>query len=197
MILRTRAALKRVVDSFSLPRWSEVLVSTSKFKPVAGNLLEFSFICVRFKVSIFLVSTEASHELNKKICLYNGDMTSLQIGAVVNAANSSLLGGGGIDGAIHSAAGPNLLKECVTLGGCETGFTKLTKGHKLPAEYILHTVGPIGEHPGLLSSCYISSLNLAKEHSIRSIAFCCISTGIFGYPNAKAAKVALQTVREW
>eukprot|EP01041_Mallomonas_annulata_P007075 gene7075-14389_t len=139
----------------------------------------------------------SNFDINNKICLWQGDITSLKIGAVVNAANTSLLGGGGIDGAIHAAAGAGLYKECMALGGCESGSAKLTKGHGLPAEYILHAVGPMGENPEKLSSCYKTCLNLAKENKIRSLAFCCISTGIYGYPNARAAHVALQTVRQW
>ncbi len=137
-----------------------------------------------------------------RIEVVEGDITTRRVDAIVNAANTTLLGGGGVDGAIHRAAGPDLLAECRALGGCATGQAKITKGYRLPARWVIHTVGPVwrgGEHheDELLARCYRSSFALAEEHHVRTIAFPCISTGVYGFPMDRAARIAIRETQSF
>jgi O-acetyl-ADP-ribose deacetylase len=136
-----------------------------------------------------------------KIEIQQGDITKLKVDAIVNAANTSLLGGGGVDGAIHRAAGPRLLAECRTLGGCPTGEARITAGYNLPAKHVIHTVGPVysgrPRDARLLTSCYRNSLQLAADHGLRSIAFPAISCGVYGYPIQEACRIAVNTCTEF
>ena len=128
-----------------------------------------------------------------KFYVFDGPVTALETDAIVNAANEGCMGGGGVDGAIHSAAGPLLMRECATFHGCHTGHTRITKGYALPARTVLHTVGPMGERPQELASCYKTCVDLGRRYGLRSIGFCCVSTGIFGYPLRNATLMALKT----
>uniref|UniRef100_A0A6G1RUX2 MACRO domain containing 2 n=1 Tax=Hypotaenidia okinawae TaxID=2861861 RepID=A0A6G1RUX2_9GRUI len=183
---RRKEYLREYVALKNIPTWMEDLKSKSDSDGENAN-----------------EDPQGKKSLSEKVSLYRGDITLLEVDAIVNAANSSLLGGGGVDGCIHRAAGPNLVAECRNLSGCETGQAKITCGYDLPAKYVIHTVGPIARghltdtHKENLASCYKSSLKLAKENNIRSIAFPCISTGIYGFPNEPAAVIALNTIKEW
>lgn len=137
----------------------------------------------------------------ERLEIYRGDITRLEVDAIVNAANTTLLGGGGVDGAIHRAAGPGLLAECETIGGCPTGEARITRGYRLPARHVIHTVGPVyrgaEKDPLLLSSCYRNSLELAARHRCRSIAFPAISCGVYRYPIEEACRIAVDTTCEF
>ncbi|CAG2111230.1 unnamed protein product [Medioppia subpectinata] len=139
-----------------------------------------------------------NHEMNEKVSIFVGDITIIEVDAIVNAADQELSGGGGVDAVIHNAAGKHMLRlKCMTLNGCPTGTSKITGGYRLPAKYIINTVGPNGEQPDQLGNAYRSALDLMGERQLKSIAFPCISTGVYGYAKEEAANVALKTVRQW
>ena len=151
-----------------------------------------------------ITKPNANSKYNDKISLIRHDITELKTSAIVNAANESLLGGGGVDGAIHAAAGPELLDECETLGGCDTGDARITDAYELPCDKVIHAVGPVyystkrkGMHTQLLQSCYTTSLDLAVQNGCTSIAFSALSTGVYGYPSEEAAETAIAAVKGW
>ncbi|KAI9252868.1 hypothetical protein BDA99DRAFT_520261 [Phascolomyces articulosus] len=143
------------------------------------------------------LNQEAIRKLSSKVALSSQDITKLKVDAIVNAANNHLLGGGGVDGAIHRAAGPQLVEECKPLGGCRDGDAKITKGYNLPSKHVIHTVGPRSEKKEVLTSCYQRCLEVLTENGLRSIAFPCVATGVFGYDKERGANVALGTVRQF
>ncbi|CAH2098840.1 unnamed protein product [Euphydryas editha] len=145
----------------------------------------------------FKIDPAKNKELSEKVSIFKGDITKLEVDAIVNAANSRLIAGGGVDGAIHRAAGPLLQAECNTLGGCPTGEARITGGYNLPCKYVIHTVGPQNGSAPNLQSCYEKSLGYQSQYKLRSIAFPCISTGIYGFPNRLAAHIALRTARKF
>jgi O-acetyl-ADP-ribose deacetylase (regulator of RNase III) len=179
-------------------------------RKMAVPLSEIPTLSLLYKLNRITVEADnAPHyqpksSYNDKISVIRQDITTLEVDAIVNAANNSLLGGGGVDGAIHRAAGPALYDECETLDGCATGSAKITDGYELPAKKVIHAVGPIywktkrvDQHTALLSGCYRTSLTLAVESGLKSIAFSALSTGVYGYPSGEASEVALETVRKF
>ena len=186
-------ALQRCDDSVvpwsSILSWREYILYQQKLDPSSATLPPFPPLPPCFPVD---------PSLNDKIALWLGNITHLKIDAIVNAANTGLLGGGGVDGAIHRAAGPALREECLLLQRPGvTGRAKITRAYALPAGHVLHAVGPIGEHPVPLVSCYDACLRLALRHGLRTVAFCGISTGVYGYPAHHAAREVLRFVRGW
>ena len=188
----------RIISNFMEPFLQAVVQSQQTSGLVINPWGESLYIPAEL---LEMILEEEGEEYESQIKFELADITLLDVECIVNAANSSLLGGGGVDGAIHRAAGPELLKECRSLGGCPTGQARITKGYRLPADYVIHTVGPIysgqEEDALLLASCYRNSLNLAMDYDIHSIAFPAISTGVYGYPAIEAAGIALHTVFDW
>jgi O-acetyl-ADP-ribose deacetylase len=145
------------------------------------------------------LNSKTIESISHRIAVIAGDITQQRVDAIVNAANTTLLGGGGVDGAIHHAAGPELLAECRTLGGCATGQAKITRGYKLPAKWVIHTVGPVWHHgeDELLASCYRSCFALVEQHGIKTVAFPAISTGAYGFPMDRAARIAVREMKHF
>uniref|UniRef100_A0A2A4K9G0 Macro domain-containing protein n=1 Tax=Heliothis virescens TaxID=7102 RepID=A0A2A4K9G0_HELVI len=182
---------KTVVTLNMVDPWNNYIIRNKGVvdqKPTLDDLTEFK------KINL---DTAQNKTLAQKVSIFKGDITQLEVGAIVNAANSMLRAGGGVDGAIHRAAGPYLQEECNTLGGCPTGEAKISGGYKLPAQYVIHTVGPQDGSAEMLRKCYKNSLTFHASHKINSIAFPCISTGIYGFPNRLAAHIALTEARQF
>lgn len=176
---------KKIMTLDELPTWSVAGPKSLKSHPVPEDIKD-------------KVKFQPNQEINSKVSFWmHGDSASLAADAIVNAANEGLWAGGGICGVIHRAAGPQLQEACLKVAPCETGKAALTEGFKLPAKYVIHAVGPVGEKPELLKGAYESTLNYVDGEKIRSVGLCCISTGIFGYPIVKATHIALETVRTW
>ena len=184
-----------------LVNYCEAVLQMEGIAGIVFNPISPAPFTIQKKMLKELLKQLDEHPYKNSINLWRGDITTLGCDAIVNAANSTLLGGGGVDGAIHLAAGPELLEECKILKGCATGEAKITFGYKLPCAYVIHTVGPI--YKGMLSqrvdlaNCYQNSLDLAKKHHLHSIAFSAISTGVYGYPLDEAARIALLTCTQW
>ncbi|XP_021197517.3 macro domain-containing protein PG1779 [Helicoverpa armigera] len=182
---------KTVVTLDMVDPWHNYTIrnkSIVDLKPIQDDLTEFSKI---------KIDSSQNKALSQKVSIFKGDITQLEVGAIVNAANSMLRAGGGVDGAIHRAAGSYLQEECNTLGGCPTGEAKISGGYNLPAKYVIHTVGPQDGSAEMLRRCYKNSLTFHASHKIDSIAFPCISTGIYGFPNRLAAHIALAEARQF
>jgi len=177
---RQRYHCRRYIKAEDIETWDKSSQKRPKDEPAVQTDIKYAY----------------NAEINKKLAFYHGDITSIETdGAIVNAANESCLGGGGVDGSIHSAAGDKLYQECRTLNGCDTGDAKITRGYDLPAKFIIHSVGPTSKNAKLLTSCYQRCMEVAVEHKVRTVIFCGISTGIFGYPLYEASIIALKIIR--